>query len=119
MHDLPMPTAQPGPVQLNWEGATPVVAPDDAKRFAQHNPWSGMPFPLDLAAERFWQQFRDEFLVAVHQWCQAHADRVAACYVTFPRDHLKVFVITRSAGTTHRLKATQSTVVSRARGDRV
>lgn len=55
-----------------------------------------MPFPVDLAAERFWQQFRDEFLSAIHAWCVRHADRVAACYVPFSRDHLRVFVARRS-----------------------
>ena len=96
MHDLSTPAAQPGPIQLSWEGAKPVVVPDDVKRFATQSPSLGMAFPPDLAAERFWQQFRDEFLTAIYHWCQQHADRVAACYVPFSRDHLRVFVVRRS-----------------------
>lgn len=49
-----------------------------------------------LAFERFWLQFVDEFLPAIRDWCQAHMDHVAACYVPFPTDHARVFVVTRS-----------------------
>jgi hypothetical protein len=96
MRDLTSPLALPGPIQLKWEGTTPVITPDVEKRIAQQSGWPGMPFPVDLAAERFWRQFRDEFLTAVHTWCVRHADRVVACYVPFSRDHLRVFVVSRS-----------------------
>lgn len=50
-----------------------------------------------VAPERFWQHFQGEFLATIHQWCRQHRDRVAACYVPFPRDHLQVFFVSSAS----------------------
>lgn len=96
MHNLSAPTSQPEPIPLHLEGAAPTPTAEEQSSLAQPTLWSGKPYPLDLVEERFWRQFRDEFLTAIHAWCVAHADRVAACYVPFSRDHLRVFVVRRS-----------------------
>ena len=65
MSAIPEQTTEQGPIQLAWNGPNAVVAPDDQKRFVQQSSWSGMAYPIDLAAERFgsssatsfWSQF--------------------------------------------------------------
>lgn len=45
--------------------------------------------------ERF-QQFQDEFLVPLHNWCLQHASAVRSCYVPMPSGAIRVFVVTGS-----------------------
>jgi hypothetical protein len=98
MHDVSTPAALSGPIQLHWDGVKVVVMPADQSRLAPRGSWSGLLYPLDLAAERFWRQLAEEFLPAVRKWCEEHQDKVAACYVPLAKDHLKVFVLRKSVG---------------------
>lgn len=92
---LPEPATERGPLQLAWESGKAVVVSEDQQlvKEAQRALLTRLD---DLVAERFWRQFTEEFLAPIHQWCDARSDRVAACYVPFPRDHLQVFVVRRS-----------------------
>jgi hypothetical protein len=70
--------------------------PEDQDRVVNEAQRALLASQNGLAAERFWRQFVDEFLTPIHQWCHEHHDRVEACYVPFPKDHLRVFVVRRS-----------------------
>lgn len=97
MNPLSEPTTAQGPIQLVLEGPHVVVAKKDQERFTNEALQAMRACPNGLEAKNFWQRFQDQFLATVHQWCRQHSDRVTACYVPFPRDHLQVFVVS-SAG---------------------
>lgn len=44
------------------------------------------------------RRFESDFLRPVREWCEAHADKVAACYVDTPRRKVEVFVVRRRTG---------------------
>src|SRR5690348_256648 len=96
MSAIPNQTSEPQAFQLSWNGPKVALSPEDKDRFIKEAQRAFLVGRNGLAFERFWQQFADDFLPAVHRWCQEHHDRVASCYVPFPRDHAKVFVVTRS-----------------------
>lgn len=73
-----------------------VVAKKDQERFTIEALRAVPACQNGLTAEGFWRKFQDEFLATIHHWCRQHADRIAACYVPIPRDHLQVFVISRA-----------------------
>lgn len=41
------------------------------------------------------RRFEADFLRPVREWCEAHADKVSACYVDTPRRKVEVFVVRR------------------------
>lgn len=84
------------PFQLSWDGLKLVVSPEDQDRFVKESQRAFLVSQNGLAFEKFWQQFAAEFLPAVHQWCKEHDERVEACYVAFPTDHVRVFVVRRA-----------------------
>ena len=87
------------PIQLRWDGPTALrssVTPEDESRFVKEGTWAVSACQSKLAAERFVQQFTNEFLTSIRIWCQDHAESVAACYVPLPRNNnLSVFVVTQ------------------------
>lgn len=93
MNPLSEPTVDQRPIQLVLEGPQVVVAREDQERFTKKALWVIAACQDGLEAEDFWQQFQNHFLATLYHWCRQHADRVAACYVPFPRDHLQVFVV--------------------------
>jgi hypothetical protein len=42
------------------------------------------------------EQFKDDFLIPLHEWCEARADKVRACYLPRPAGSVRVFVVTAS-----------------------
>ena len=52
-----------------------------------------------LAATRFCEQFRNDFLPKLYAWCDEHRKRVRACYIPVSPTAgcIKVFVVTASA----------------------
>lgn len=96
MTSIPQQSTEGQPIQLGWDGPKVAVAPGDHDRFVKEVQRAVLVGQNGLAIERFWQQFTDEFLPAIHHWCEEHKDRVAACFVPFPKDHVKVFVVRRS-----------------------
>lgn len=42
------------------------------------------------------ERFESEFLVPLHDWCVAHAERVEACYIPLPGGNIQVFIVTNS-----------------------
>jgi hypothetical protein len=86
---------QISPVRLARTDGNLLVAPDDEDRFAD--------FARDAARVRRRgprdapiRMFKRDFLLPLMDWCAAHADRVLACYVARPREHVLGFVIGRS-----------------------
>ena len=39
------------------------------------------------------KRFESEFLLPLHGWCEAHRDRVSACYLPLPTGSIRVFVL--------------------------
>lgn len=96
MNPLSAPTTVQGPIQLVLEGPHVAVAQEDQKRFTKEALRAMSDCCNGLEAKNFWELFQDQFLATIHHWCRQHADRVTACYVPFPRDHLEVFVVSRA-----------------------
>src|SRR5487761_1237910 len=96
MTSVPPQTTEPRPIQLTWNGTKVAVSPEEQDRLVNEVQRTFLASQNGLAFERFLRQFTNEFLPAIHQWCQEHHDRVEACYVPFPNDHVRVFVVRRS-----------------------
>lgn len=88
-------TERDRPIQLKWDAGTVVITPEDENRFVKESKWAVTACQNQLAAERFVEQFKSEFLARVHEWCQEHDDRVLAAYVALTSQHLQVFVVSR------------------------
>lgn len=96
MNPLSNPGTLSGPIQLVLQGPGVAVVLNDRERFKKATLGAVAPCQNGLTADGFWQQFQDQFLATIQQWCRQHVDRVIACYVPFPRDHLQVFFVTRA-----------------------
>src|SRR5688572_8763935 len=83
-------------IQLQWDGGNVVITPEDEDRFVRESRWAVTACQSALAAERFIDQFKGEFLPRLREWCQQRDQLVRACFVPFPTSHLTVFVITRA-----------------------
>lgn len=42
------------------------------------------------------ERFQEKFLLPLHRWCAARADKIAGCYVPRPSGYIRVFVVTTS-----------------------
>jgi hypothetical protein len=83
-------------IQVYWEGGHVVITPQDEGRFVRESQWAASVCQSAPAAEPFVERFKTEFLPPLREWCQAHHERIRACYVPFASPHLTVFVITRA-----------------------
>lgn len=97
MGHLSQPIAEPQAIQPVWNLHSAMVMPPDRLRFVNEARLALGGDQNDLGTDSFWKRFEDDFLATVRQWCEQHGERVAACYVPFPRGHLRVFVVSRSA----------------------
>jgi hypothetical protein len=87
--------ARRAPVRLSYRDGQVMVTPEDQDTF----------FSAERAAEACREvvrldervaRFKRRFLLPLHKWCEAHANRVSACYIPLPGRHVQVFVVTAS-----------------------
>jgi len=82
------------PLQLQWTGGKVVISPADQDRFVIEAGRAVASCQGMLAFDRFWNQFRDDFLVLLHQWCIKNSDKVVSCFVPFPAGmDIRVFIV--------------------------
>lgn len=96
MHQVRKQSTDQGPIQLAWETGKAIVVSEGQEQLLKEAQRALMASQSGLAADRFWQQFTDEFLAPIHRWCLEHGEHVDACYAPFPKDHLRVFVVRRA-----------------------
>lgn len=84
------------PVRLSFSDGQVVVTPQDMDAFLISAEQATMACKEAVKRDERVQQFREEFLVPLHDWCVARAGAVRACYMPVPRGVVKVFVITNS-----------------------
>jgi hypothetical protein len=82
--------------RLSFEDGEVVVTPKDRSIFliSAEKATEACRSAVQLS-ERI-ERFETEVLVPLHDWCVAHEDRVMACYIPLPGNHLQVFIATNS-----------------------
>jgi hypothetical protein len=95
---MPEAKVEPKPIQLRWDDGKVVVTPEDEDRFIQEAGWAVRACQQKLAQDRFVEQFKNEFLLALHGWCESHSDRVRDCYVVPGSAWISVFIVTSAPG---------------------
>ena len=86
--------ARKEPVRLSYRDGQVMVTPEDQDIF-----FISAEKAMDACREAVKTDeriaaFKARFLLPLHQWCDAHADRVAACYLPLPAGHLQVYIVT-------------------------
>lgn len=87
-----------GPIHVRYDGGQVVVCPEDEDRFVMASGHVVSACQCMIAANRVLDQFKEDFLPHLHNWCAARASQVRACYVPFLSSGvcMKVFVVARS-----------------------
>lgn len=85
------------PIRLSVRSVDRVlVEPGDEDRFLMTAREAAIACKV-AQDEKGWQETFDQFLIYVQKWCQAHSDKVAACYVGIGDGSLSVLVCTKTA----------------------
>jgi hypothetical protein len=82
--------------RLSFEDGEVVVTPKDRSVFLISAEKATEACRDALRREEGIERFESDFLIPLHDWCLAHADRVSACYIPLPGSHIQVFVVTNS-----------------------
>ena len=85
------------PVRLTYRDGEVMVTPEDQDIFFISAEKATEACREAVKAEERIAAFKAKFLVPLHDWCEAHSDRVAACYLPLPAGQLHGFVVTKSA----------------------
>jgi hypothetical protein len=92
--NLPMQSNQP--IQLRHDGGQVVITPEDQDRFVRDSGWAVSACQGVFAIEKMLDHFAADFLRRLQAWCEQHRERVSACYVPYPTQEIRVFVISAS-----------------------
>jgi hypothetical protein len=91
-----LPVQSNRPIQLRHDGGQVVITPEDQDRFVKDAGWAVTACQGVFAVEKMLEHFTGDFLKRLSVWCEAHRDRIYACYVPFPSQSTRVFVISAS-----------------------
>jgi hypothetical protein len=80
--------------RLNFEDGEVLVTPRDRSIFMISAEKAIEACRKAMLREEGLERFESEFLVPLHDWCVAHADRVRACYIPMPGANVPVFIVT-------------------------
>jgi hypothetical protein len=80
--------------RLNFEDGEVLVTPRDRSIFMISAEKAIEACRNAMLREEGIERFEFEFLVPLHDWCVAHAERVHACYIPTPGAHVPVFIVT-------------------------
>src|SRR5687768_13788799 len=82
--------------RLSFEDGEIVIRPKDRENFLMCAEKATEACRNAVRHDERIERFESGFLVPLHRWRVAHADKVRACYITLPGSHIQVFVVTAS-----------------------
>jgi hypothetical protein len=88
--------ARKEPVRLSYRDGQIMVTPEDQDIFFISAENAANACRNAVKDEERIAGFKAKFLLPLHAWCVAHADRVAACYIPQPTRYIQAFIITTS-----------------------
>lgn len=89
------PLARKEPVRLSYQDGQIMVTPEDQDIFFISAEKATEACREAVKTDERIASFKARFLLPLHQWCENHADRVAACYLPLPTGHIQAFVVTK------------------------
>lgn len=84
------------PAKLSFADGEVMVTPQDRDIFFISAQRAIEACREAVHVEESIKRFESAFLVPVHDWCEAHANKVLACYLPVPAGSLRLFVLTTS-----------------------
>lgn len=84
------------PIRLSYRDGQVMVTPEDQDIFFISAERATEACQDAVRREERVARFKREFLLPLHQWCVAHADRVSVCYLPLPAGHVQVLIVTNS-----------------------
>lgn len=82
------------PAKLSFADGEVMVTPQDRDIFFISAKRATEACREAIQSDQTFKRFESEILLPLHEWCEAHADRVSACYLPIPSGSIRVFVIT-------------------------
>lgn len=82
--------------RLSFSDGQVVVSPRDMDVFVISAAKAIEACQGEVKKDEHVERFSGQFLAPLHDWCLSNSDRVRACYLAVPSDHIPVFVVTNS-----------------------